>query len=254
MIAIEICANSLTSAIAAHTGGAARIELCDNLREGGTTPSYGQIAVTRDRLSIPLYPIIRPRGGDFLYADEEFDTMVRDLEQCRSLGCDGVVFGLLTETGDIDVPRCAELKQLAGPLGTTFHRAFDRCRDPFAALEAIIALGFDRILTSGLEESAIHGAPLLAQLVERAAGRISIMPGAGVNPQNLAALIRITGASEYHTTAKARVNGGMAFRAPAFRSQPEEYAREQTDPEIVRQLVEIARTAEVRKSPEKNYR
>ncbi|MBS7564859.1 copper homeostasis protein CutC [Mucilaginibacter sp. Bleaf8] len=242
MIRIEICANSVSSSLIAQEAGAYRIEFCDNLKEGGTTPSYGQIAIARKLLNIKLYPIIRPRGGDFLYSELELAIMKADIEHCRELGCDGVVFGILTADGDVDKERCLELKHAAGNMGLTFHRAFDRCRNPFQALEDIIALGFERILSSGLEENALKGAPLIAKLVDQAAGRISIMPGAGVRPETLKELIGITGANEYHTTAKGTVESEMHFRDVRTGSPQEEFVIEQTDINVVKSLVQIAQS------------
>lgn len=240
MIRIEICAGSLRSALAAQQGGAYRVELCDNLKEGGTTPSFGQIALARKCLNLKLYVIIRPRGGDFLYDDLEFEIMKKDIEQCRDLGCDGVVFGILKNDGNIDVERCTELKQIAGNMGTTFHRAFDRCKDPFIVLEEIIGMGFERILTSGMEINALKGASLIAKLVEQAKGRISIMPGAGVRPDNLEQLIGLTRATEFHTSAKGVFKSEMIFKDVKTGNYQEEFLVEQTDVNVVKELVQIA--------------
>ncbi len=240
MIRLEICANSLTSALAAQNGGAYRVELCDNLKEGGTTPSFAHIALARKYLTIKLYPIIRPRGGDFLYSDLEIEIMKTDIEQCRHLGCDGVVFGILKKDGQVDKERCRELKQAAGNLGTTFHRAFDRCRDPFQALEEIIEMGFERILTSGLEISAIKGASLISKLIKQANNRIIIMPGAGIRPDNLKQLMQLTGASEYHTSAKSIVKSKMLFTNVKTGNYNDKFLTEQTDCNIVKALVKIA--------------
>lgn len=241
MVKIEICAGSLRSALNAQQGGAYRVELCDNLKEGGTTPSFGMLLLARKNLNIKLFPIIRPRGGDFFYTDLEFEVMKADVEQCRDLGCDGVVFGILKKDGSVDVERCLELKQAAGNLGTTFHRAFDRCRDPFVALEEIIEMGFERILTSGMENSAVKGASLISKLVEQAKGRISVMPGAGVRPENLKELIALTGATEFHTSAKGVFESEMIFRDVRTGSYEEEFLIEQTDVEMVKALIKIAK-------------
>ncbi|MGI4897015.1 MAG: copper homeostasis protein CutC [Janthinobacterium lividum] len=240
MIGIEICAGSIKSALAAQQGGAYRVELCDNLKEGGTTPSYGMLLLARKNLSIKLFPIIRPRGGDFLYSDLEFEVMKTDIIQCRELSCDGVVFGILKKNGQIDVERCLELKQAAGNMDTTFHRAFDRCKNPFQALEEIIEMGFERILTSGQENTAIKGASMIAKLIKKANGRISIMPGAGIRPDNLQELIQLTGATEYHTSAKNMVKSEMLFTEVRTGNYDDEFLTEQTDVEMVKQLVEIA--------------
>jgi copper homeostasis protein len=240
MIRLEICANSLTSALTAEAGGAYRIELCDNLKEGGTTPSFAQIALARRYLNIKLYPIIRPRGGDFLYSDLEFEIMKTDIEQCRQLGCDGVVFGILTSDGLVDKERCRALKQAAGNMDITFHRAFDRCQDPFKALEDIVELGFGRILTSGLEATASAGAPLISSLIKQANNRIVVMPGAGIRPENFKKLIHLSGAKEYHATAKSTSDGHMVFKDVRTGSKKEEFENENTDLDIVKDLVKIA--------------
>lgn len=240
MIKIEICAGSVTSALAAQEGGAYRVELCDNLKEGGTTPSYGTLLLARKNLSIKLFSIIRPRGGDFLYSDLEFELMKADIIQCRKLGCDGVVFGILTKDGEVDKERNLELKKAAGNMETTFHRAFDRCKDPFQALEDIIKMGFERILTSGMENTAVKGASMISNLIKQASGRISIMPGAGIRPENLKTLIEQTGATEYHSTAKNLVKSEMLFHEIKTGNYEDEFLVEQTDIEIVKQLVEIS--------------
>lgn len=240
MIKIEICAGSVTSALAAQKGGAHRVELCDNLKDGGTTPSYGMLLLARKNLSIKLFSIIRPRGGDFFYTDLEFEVMKADVKQCRELGCDGVVFGILKKDSNVDVKRCLELKQAAGNMETTFHRAFDRCKNPFKALEEIIEMGFDRILTSGQEISAVKGASLISKLVEQAKGRIVIMPGAGIRPENLQELIKLTGAQEYHTSAKNSFKSEMAFTDVKTGTFEEEFLIEETDVKMVKELMEVA--------------
>lgn len=211
---LEICAASVASCIAAEKGGANRIELCDNLLEGGTTPSYATIALAREKVKIDLFPIIRPRGGDFLYSDLEFEVMKKDIELCKQLGCNGVVIGILTPDGRVDKQRCKILTSLAWPMGVTFHRAFDMTDNPFEALEDIIAIGCERILTSGARNTALEGAALLKDLVARANDRIAIMAGAGVRANNIAQLITATGVTEYHTSAKAYEESKMVYRNP----------------------------------------
>ena len=195
---LEVCANGINSALVAQEAGAYRVELCDNLLEGGTTPSYGQIALARKLLNIKLYPIIRPRGGNFVYSNLEFEVMKSDVINCKALGCDGVVFGILTANNVVDVERCQILLELAKPMPATFHRAFDDAADLFQALEILISLGFERILTSGGAETAVAGKDVIKALIEATAGRIEIMPGAGVNKDNVEALIRTTGARSVH--------------------------------------------------------
>lgn len=210
---IEVCANSAQSCVEAEAGGASRAELCAGIPEGGTTPSYGEIAMAKRLTSrIDINVIIRPRGGDFLYTEAEINSMLLDIGMCRRLGVHGVVFGCLTEEGAIDVPLMRRLKEAAGPLSVTCHRAFDACRDPFEALEQLIGLGCDRILTSGQQPDACMGIPLIRQLVERAAGRIIIMPGCGVRDTNIARIARETGAAEFHTSARSIVRSRMKFR------------------------------------------
>lgn len=241
-IILEICANSLTSALAAQEGGADRVELCDNMAEGGTTPSYGTILKARELLQLQLYPIIRPRGGDFLYNEEEFEVMYADLMMCKKLDCDGVVIGLLTADGNIDIERTNKLVEAAYPLGVTFHRAFDRCRSPFQALEDIIGCGCERILTSGQQPTAPEGAGLLSQLVQKAAGRIVIMPGSGVRPANIGQLVEQTNAAEYHSTAKAAFSGKMAYKNQL--AAKESNVIPLTDAKIVRSLRAYAEEAQ----------
>lgn len=214
---LEIAANSVASALAAQEGGAGRVELCTALELGGLTPSSGQIALAREKLSIPLYVLIRPRAGDFLYSDLEYETMLRDIEACAKAGCDGVVIGALDADGNVDMPRCHGLIAAAGQLGVTFHRAFDVTRDPLTALEDLVALGCERVLTSGAQPSAIEGAPLIRQLVELAAWRIAVMPGAGVTPDNLDELMAKTGASEFHASAKLQYASRMYRQSPLLK-------------------------------------
>jgi len=244
MITLEVCANSVTSALAAQQGGANRIELCDNLREGGTTPSCGQIKIVRQLLSIEMYVLIRPRTGDFIYSDLEFEVMKLDIKTCIEKGCDGVVIGILNADGSIDKKRCAELVEIAkfGGLKVTFHRAFDVCRDYFEALEDIIELGFDRILTSGGKSTAMEGANTIARLVSMAKGRITIMPGSGINEYNIADLVRYSGATEFHASARSRVDSKMQYRNSniLLSGSGEEYTMQITDYERVAKLIKLA--------------
>ena len=208
---LEVIAFTIESVLLAQQSGAHRIELCDNPGEGGTTPGYGMIKTAREKTTLQLYPIIRPRGGDFLYSDEAFEVMKRDVMLCRELGCDGVVTGLLQADGSVDKKRTAALVEAAYPLGVTFHRAFDRVANPFEALEDIIASGCERILTSGLKPTAPEGAETLAQLVRQADDRIVIMPGSGVRSDNIAALARQTGAVEFHSSARKTADSKMRY-------------------------------------------
>lgn len=213
---LELIGFTLQSCLRAQTNGAHRIELCDNPGEGGTTPSYGFIKSARAALYIELYPIIRPRGGDFLYSDAEWAIMQSDVQVCKALNCDGVVIGMLNADGTVDVDRCKRLVELAYPLGVTFHRAFDRTADPFKALEDVISIGCERILTSGLKPNALDGAPLLAELIQKAAGRIIIMPGSGVRSDNITRIAQQTGATEFHTSARTYTDSIMAYKNEAM--------------------------------------
>lgn len=211
---IEVCAYSLASCQTAQQAGAGRIELCGGLAEGGTTPSAGLIQLARQHLTIPLYVMIRPRGGDFLYNDSELAVMRADIQLAKSLGADGVVLGLLKANGTVDEDRTRELIELARPLPVTFHRAFDMTRDPFEALEAIIRTGAVRILTSGQQQSVSEGLPLLQQLADRASNRIEIMAGAGVNAQNASNLVA-AGVHALHLSGSQKEDSGMIYRQPA---------------------------------------
>lgn len=208
---LEVIAFSIDSCAAIQQAGAHRIELCDNPGEGGTTPSYGMIKKARELASIELYTMIRPRGGDFLYNTDEFDAMKDDIKLCKQLGCDGVVFGLLNADGTVDKERTAALVELAYPMGVTFHRAFDRTRDAFEALDTLIELGCERVLTSGLAPNVTAGKELLKQLVTAADERIIIMPGSGVRHTNLAELMHYIGAVQFHTSARTYLATGMTY-------------------------------------------
>lgn len=240
MAILEICAGSVESAIAARDGGATRIELCAALEIGGTTPSAGLIAEARKIEGIVLNVIIRPRGGDFLYNEHEAACMEQDIRTCRQLGADGVVIGALTAEGDIDTALCKRLIDAADGMSITFHRAFDMCRDPKRALEELIAIGCDRVLTSGQAATAEAGLPLLKELVQQAAGRISIMPGCGVNSGNAARILQATAAVEIHASARKSVGSGMLFRhSGVSMGTPgsDEYARKETDANEVELIV-----------------
>ena len=208
-IQLEICAGSLTSAINARLGGAHRIELCDNLSEGGTTPSPGVIRQCVDLLEIPVFVLIRPRAGDFLYTPEEFEAMKEDIAFCKEHGVKGVVLGILCDDSTVDKERTGALVRLARPMQVTFHRAFDMAIDPFQAMEGIISLGIDRILTSGQAATAWDGVPVIKRLIRKATGRIIILPGGGVAENNVIDLIHQTGAKEIHASLRSPVKSGM---------------------------------------------
>ncbi len=236
-ILIEVCVDSVESALAAQEGGADRVELCDNLLEGGTTPSAGMIALARKNLDIGLQVIIRPRGGDFCYSEIEFEIMQRDIETAKSLGVEGVVIGILTPEGRVDLERNQKLIELARPLNITFHRAFDMTRDPYEALEDLITLGVDRMLTSGQAFSVLEGLDLISELVAKAAGRIIIMPGGGTE-RNVKKVIAQTSVTEIHVIGPKAVDSPMQYRNPGVfmggELRPPEYARLITDAEKIR--------------------
>lgn len=199
---LEVCAFHLESCLIAERCGAVRVELCDNPVEGGTTPSYGTIKKVREKISIKLYPILRPRSGNYFYSDEEFDILKDDIEICKQLGCDGISVGISTINSEIDTERLKRIVEWAGPMGVTCNRVFDCAPEPFKALENIISCGCERILTSGQKSAAPDAADLLKQLVEIAGERIIIMPGAGVKSSNIAKLRNISGAKEFHSSAR----------------------------------------------------
>lgn len=209
---LEVCAGSLDSAMEAARGSAYRIELCSGLADGGVTPSVGLIRAARAIPGLKVNVLIRDREGDFLYNSDEVALMAADVKACRELGCDGVVIGALTPEGDVDVEACRAMMAEAGEMEVTFHRAFDLCRDPFEALDTLIALGCRRVLTSGQAASAPEGAEMLSRLVEHAAGRIIILAGGGVNSGNAGRLVAETGVTEVHASARAAVPSAMRFR------------------------------------------
>jgi copper homeostasis protein len=243
-ILIEVCVTSVLSAINAEKGGARRVELCDNLIEGGTTPSMGTIALARKNLSIGLFVMIRPRGGDFCYSDLEFEIMKEDVKAALELGADGVVAGILLPDGKIDADRMAILKNLAGEMEFTCHRAFDMSVDKFAAMEDLIGIGADRILSSGGKNKAPDGKELILQLIEKANGRIMIMPGSGVNEETIENLRDHTEATEFHVTGRSLYPGKMIFRNPDVSMGDNitvpEYDQWITDPERISKIVELA--------------
>lgn len=243
-IQIEVCVNSVESAVNAQMGGASRIELCSNLMEGGTTASAGTILAVRSKLICEMNVLIRPRGGDFLYNNTELETIMNDIAFAKKAGADGIVFGFLTEDGKIDVTLLKEMITLSRPLNVTFHRAFDMCDEPFEALEQLIKLRVDRILASGQKQSAIEGASLLKQLVQKAGSQIIIMPGGGIRPNNIEKLIKKTGAREFHVSSRFQMESKMNFRRPGIKMgsllETNEYEKVVVNQAGVKEMVEIA--------------
>jgi copper homeostasis protein len=239
----EICVDSVAGVRSAIEAGAARVELCASLIEGGLTPSIGMVrravAIAGDRAKVHV--IIRPRGGDFLYNDDEFAAMGEDIAAVKAAGAAGAVIGLLDAEGDIDEARTAALIAAARPLSATFHRAFDVSRDPFASLDALIRLGIDRLLTSGQEPGVVEGAPLIRRLIARAGGRLIVMPGGDITPRNAARIVAETGAQEFHFAAFAPAASGMRWRNEAVfmggALRPPEYDRAETTAGAIRAVI-----------------
>ncbi|XP_021254761.1 copper homeostasis protein cutC homolog isoform X1 [Numida meleagris] len=242
---MEVCVDSVESAVNAERGGAGRIELCAGLVEGGTTPSMGLLQVVKQCVRVPVFVMIRPRGGDFLYSDREVEVMKADIRLAKLHGADGLVFGALTEDGRIDTELCTALLAVCRPLPVTFHRAFDMVHDPQVALETLISLGFERVLTSGCDSSALEGLSLIKKLAEQAKGRIVVVPGGGITERNLQRILEGSSASEFHCSARSARDSGMKFRNPnvamgASFSAPE-YSIKVADVAKVRTLNAIAK-------------
>jgi copper homeostasis protein len=241
---LEVVVYNIESALKAQEGGADRIELCDNPAEGGTTPSFGIIEIVRGNVSLDVYVMIRPRGGDFCYTSWEFYSMKRDIWQCQKLSVDGVVFGILTPDGRIDKKRCKDLIDKARPLKVTCHRAFDMTRDPFEALEDCIEVGFDRILTAGQQAQASKGAELIGELIRKANGRIAIMPGSGVNENTVEAILSVSKAQEIHFSATSSRPSDMQYKnadiAGMGPDEGSEFVVRTVDPERVKKMRMLA--------------
>lgn len=239
-VLLEACVDSVESALAAQAGGADRVELCEDLLEGGTTPSTGMIEVCRERLRIPMHVLVRPRGGDFVYTDIELEVMQRDIAVARRVGAAGVVFGALQPDGTIDVERTRALMAVSRPMSVTFHRAFDFTPDADAALDTLMQLGVERVLTSGQAPTAVLGLQTLQRLVTRAEGRIAILAGGGLSEENIAKVAESTGIREVHVRATALLESPASFRPRHLsllkQPLPNEFDRAVTDPERIRRI------------------
>jgi copper homeostasis protein len=237
----EICVDSVAGVRAAKDAGAQRVELCADLLEGGITPSLGMIRQARTVTGIDINVMIRPRGGDFLFNDDEFASMQVDIETAKAEGANGVVIGLLASAGEIDVARTRELVALARPLSVTFHRAFDVAAEPFSALETLIELCVDRVLTSGQEPSVLEGLPLIVELMKRAGDRIVIIPGGGITARNVERIVAAARPREIHFAALEPIASGMQFRrAHVFMGgelRPPEYDRLDTSQALIRSVM-----------------
>lgn len=208
---LEVCAFTIQSCLIAQRAGAARVELCDNPIEGGTTPSWGAIRQVREKIDILLYPIIRPRSGNYFYNEDEFEIMRQDILKCKELGCNGISVGVGTLDAEIDTERMKRIVEWAYPMGVTCNRVFDGTPDPFKSLEELILCGCGRVLTSGQKSAAPDAGDLLSKLVQQAAGRISIMPGAGIKSTNIAQLRKECGATEYHASARKALPNPLTY-------------------------------------------
>jgi copper homeostasis protein len=213
-ILVEVCVDSVASAAAAERGGAARVELCGSLIEGGITPSAGLIETVRSNISIDLHVMIRPRAGDFHYDAEELEIMRRDLQLAKRLGANGVVLGVLDVHGNVDIARTRQLADEARPLAVTFHRAFDMTADLFRALDDLCGVGVDRVLTSGAEPTSLQGRETIRQLVQKAHARIMVMAGSGIKPENARSLVEHTGVTEVHVGLRSAIPSPMLHRNP----------------------------------------
>ncbi|RUT77630.1 copper homeostasis protein CutC [Ancylomarina longa] len=246
---LEICCYSVQSAILAEKAGANRIELCTGIQEGGLTPSFAMIELCKASVNIPVHVIIRPRESDFHYSDIEFECMKKDILMSKSIGVDGIVSGVLSTDGRIDLPRTRELVELSKPMSFTFHRAFDMVKDPVLAMEQLIQLKVNRILTSGGMQTAIFGKDMLKRLVELAKERIIIMPGSGINEENILNLKMETGAQEFHCSAKSLVKSKMNFRNPNVsmgeKQESSEYSFFEANPEKIRKIANILKAEDI---------
>lgn len=212
---MEVCVECVDSALNAARGGAKRIELCSGLSDGGTTPSVGLLRVVKQLVKVPVFVMIRPRPGDFLYSDHEMEIMKTDLRILKENGADGFVFGILLKDGSVDKERCQELVDLSRPLPVTFHRAIDVANNILQALEDIISIGCDRVLTSGGESNALEGTPTIRKMVEQSAGRMTVMPGGGITERNLRRILDESGADEFHASARSSFQSSMQHTNPA---------------------------------------
>jgi copper homeostasis protein len=238
---VEICVDNIVSAIIAQESGADRIELCGSLPEGGTTPGLGTIRSVREKVSIGLHVIIRPRGGDFLYSNAEYEIMKRDIEICGENGVDGVVLGILLPDGNIDIDRTARLIELSRPMSATFHRAYDLTDDPLKNLEGVISTNANRLLTSGQRNKAEDGLELISKLIEIADERIIIMPGSGIGESNIRLIANNTKAREFHLTGRKNIDSGMIFRREDVSLggsyDQSEFTRKIADGEVIRSII-----------------
>lgn len=245
---MEVCCYNLESALTAQQAGADRVELCADRYQGGTTPSYGMMEVVRKALNIPVFVMIRPRGGDFLYSGQEVQVMMHDVQMAKELKMDGVVLGVLQGNGQVDVKVMKKLINLARPLEVTFHRAFDLTPDPIKSLQDLISLGVNRVLTSGQHNSAFDGRHVIRKLTDRTDGQISIMPGAGINEENIAELLKYTGVREFHVSASGSRPSRMKYRKQGvlMGTAESEYSVEMADGGRIKKFRELAHQLKIK--------
>ncbi|XP_078268929.1 copper homeostasis protein cutC homolog [Rhinoraja longicauda] len=246
-IQMEVCVDSVESAINAERGGANRIELCSSLIEGGITPSIGLLQVVKQTVRVPVFAMVRPRGGDFLYDDSEIEVMKRDIRMMKANGADGTVFGVLTEDGGVNVQVCMDLIAESRPLSVTFHRAFDMVHNPCASLECLISLGFERVLTSGCDSTALEGLPTIKRLIEQAKQRIIVVAGGGITERNMQRILENSYIREFHCSARSCRESLMKFRnisvSMGATLSPAEYSTKVADTNKIRMLMAIAKDA-----------
>lgn len=240
IITLEVCAFSFGGCLSAKLGGGSRIELCSNPMEGGTTPSYGLIKKVKEAINLKLYPLIRPRGGDFFYSDDEFEIMLDDIKMCKNAGCDGIATGVQRADGNIDFDRMKKIVETAYPMGVTCVRVFDLIPDMFSALEEIIDAGCERVLTSGQAPKAIDAVETIAQLIKYADNRIIIMPGSGINPDNIEKLVKSTYATEYHASARTFVPSAVSQHHPLLKEFGQAIDCDAVQLKKIKELAEIA--------------
>jgi len=240
---LEIAVFNIQSALIAAEAGADRIELCENPADGGTTPSYGMLKTLREKIQMPVFPIVRPRGGDFLYGDEEFEVMKKDVLLIKGLGFEGVVIGVLKKDGTIHTKHTSKLVELSYPMEVTFHRAFDRAKEPLHALEDVIKCGCQRILTSGQVPNAFDGRELIRQLIQQANNKIIIMPGSGVRGNNIADIADYTGAEELHSSARKIIESEMSFMQTGMKEKLENVF---ADAEEIKKMKEVLLKAQLK--------
>ncbi|HEY4785485.1 MAG TPA: copper homeostasis protein CutC [Bacteroidales bacterium] len=240
IVTLEVCSFSFDGCLSAELGGGNRIELCANSMEGGTTPSYGLIKKVREEISLKLYPLIRPRGGDFYYSDDEFEIMLDDIRLCRNIGCDGIATGIQRADGDIDFDRMKRIVDLAYPMRVTCIRVFDLIHDMFGALDGLVDAGCERVLTSGQAQKAYEAAETIAQLVKYAGDRIVIMPGSGIRPDNIEMLVKTTHASEYHASARTFIPSAVSENHPLLKEFGQAIDCDAVQLKMIKELAEAA--------------